>query len=209
MSQSEHNPPASCCSQSPINLVDSVEADSPAVQFNYKAGATQVVHGEYSVELLFGADNGMDIEGRTFALRNVHFHVPGEHRIEGREYLLEAHAVHASEAGDIAVVAVLFEPGAAHSAFEKFLSLLPLRKGERKSLEVELSATAFLPSNPACYRYSGSLTTPPYSEGVSWFVMRETLTLSQAQAEALRRTVGKDNNRPLQALNGRRVISSR
>lgn len=198
-----------CCSQSPIDLAAWVEADLPTVQFNYKTGATQVVHGQYSVELRFGVGNNMGIEGRPFHLRNVHFHVPAEHRIEGREYLLEAHAVHANETGDIAVIAVLFEPGHAHSAFEKFLPLLPLRKGEGKPLEAALSAAEFMPSTPACFRYTGSLTTPPYSEGVSWFVMRETLALAPEQAAALRQTVGKDNNRSLQALNGRRVISTR
>ena len=197
------------CNQSPIDLTDAVQAGLPAIRFAYGAPATQLAHGDYAVELLFEGNDGIEVEGQRFRLRNVHFHVPAEHHIEGRDYLLEAHAVHASEAGGIAVVGVLFAEGPAHPAFEKFLAQLPLAQGEHVPLESEITAAAFLPPGSTYYRYNGSLTTPPYSEGVRWFVMRETLTVSAEQAKALRTTIGHDNNRGIQPLNARRVLAGR
>ncbi len=207
MKRSVDNVP--CCNQSPIDLVDCIAADLPAIRFSYKDCATRIVNGEFAVELTFGADNRIEIENRTFALCNMHFHVPAEHRLNGRDYVLEAHAVHESAAGELAVIAVLYEAGPAHAVFDRFLARLPLRRGESSSLEEPVRAVEFLPSNPAYYRYNGSRTTPPYTEGIRWLVMRETLTIAPAQAEILRRAHGGANNRPLQSLNARRVLSAR
>lgn len=204
---SENAPEYSCCNQSPIDLRDAVQADVPPIRFAYDTPATQLAHGDYAVELLFDGKDGIEVEGQRFQLRNVHFHVPAEHYLYGRNYLLEAHAVHADEAGGIAVVGVLFSDGPAHPAFDRFLPQLPLSQGERVPLESEITAAAFLPAGGAYYRYNGSLTTPPYSEGVRWFVMRETLTVSAAQAEALRATIGHDNNRGIQPVNARRILA--
>lgn len=202
-------PEQACCNQSPIDLSDCIEAELPAIRFAYETPAARLAHGDYAVELLFEGGDGIEVEGRRFRLRNVHFHVPAEHCIDGRDYLLEAHAVHADESGGIAVVGVLFANGPAHPAFEKFVHRLPLPKGERAVLEQRISAAEFLPAGGAYYRYNGSLTTPPYSEGVRWFVMRETLTVSSGQAEALRATIGQANNRVLQPVNARRVLAGR
>lgn len=204
MNRSVDNVP--CCNQSPIDLVDCIAADLPAIRFSYKDCATRIVNGEFAVELTFGADNRIEIEDRTFALCNLHFHVPAEHRLNGRDYVLEAHAVHASATGELAVIAVLYAAGPAHAAFDRFLALLPLRRGESSALEEAVRAVEFLPSNPVYYCYNGSRTTPPYIEGVRWMVMRETPTIAPAQAEILRRTHGGANNRPLQPLNARRVL---
>ena len=202
-------PEHACCNQSPIDLADCIEAGLPAVRFAYETPASKLAHGDYAVELLFEGGDGIEVEGRRFGLRNVHFHVPAEHYIEGRDYLLEAHAVHADEAGAIAVVGVLFAEGPAHPAFEKFIRQLPLPQGKRVPLEQAVTAAEFLPAGGAYYRYNGSLTTPPYSEGVRWFVMRETLTVSPGQAEALRATIGHANNREPQPVNARRVLAGR
>jgi len=198
-----------CRNQSPIDLVDCIEVDLPAIRFSYKDCATRIVNGEFAVELAFGTDNRIEIEDRTFALRNMHFHVPAEHRLNGRDYVLEAHAVHESAAGELAVIAVLYAAGPAHAVFDRFLARLPLRRGESSSLEEPVWAVDFMPSNPVYYRYNGSRTTPPYTEGVRLLVMRETPTVAPAQTEILRRALGGTNNRLLQPLNARRVLSAR
>ena len=78
--------------------------------------------------------------------------------------------------------------------------------GEKNKLEAEINAADLLPVSKDYFRYSGSLTTPPCSEGVRWYVMKEAITVSKAQIEAFRQAVGYPNNRPVQPVNARVVL---
>ena len=76
---------------------------------------------------------------------------------------------------------------------------LPEHVGSRPNLRL-------LPRNLRYYRFAGSLTTPPCTEGVSWLVLKSYDHIDQAQAEKFTRAVGSHNNRPVQPLNARVVI---
>jgi carbonic anhydrase len=112
--------------------------------------------------------------------------------------------VHKDKDGNLAVVGVLLKEGAENAALAPIWANLPTEQGKEKSVKgVTVSAKSLLPGNPEYYRYSGSLTTPPCSEGVTWLVMTEPLEVSKAQVEKFRNLMGGDTNRPVQPLNAR------
>lgn len=145
----------------------------------------------------------IEVEGTRNDLLQFHFHAPSENAVEGKRYPLEMHLVHRNEAGELAVVAVFLDAGAKNEALEPIWENMPAEEG-RKEVDAEVKAIELLPSVQTTYRFAGSLTTPPCTEGVRWFVMTTPIELSQEQIAAFER-IYRGNSRPLQPLNGRRV----
>ena len=146
------------------------------------------------------------MDAHSFELLQFHFHAPSENHINGQSYPLEAHFVHADKNGNLAVVAVMFEQSAANSGLNKAWSMMPKVSGEKHELSDTVSADELLPKNRDYYRFNGSLTTPPCSEGVRWLVMKDVVTASNEQLDALSGVLSEPNNRPLQAINARIVL---
>ncbi|MGQ7246865.1 carbonic anhydrase [Halomonas sp. V046] len=191
--------------QSPVHLHRGVDASLPLLDVEYPAPATQVVHDGHTVKLQSPAGNTLRLDGESYALKQVHFHAPAEHRLRGRHFPLEAHLVHADGAGNLAVVAVLYEIGATDAALASLMGELPHAGSARQALAPGLDPAALLPDERDYFRLDGSLTTPPCSEGVSWVVLRTAKTLDEDQLDAVEQAIGFDNNRPRQPLNGRVV----
>jgi carbonic anhydrase len=117
------------------------------------------------------------------------------------------HLVHADRDGNLAVVGVLMsEASADNPVIAKLWAQMPAKAGDQRKLDTKINAADLLPKSAAYYRYNGSLTTPPCSEGVRWYVMKQPVTVSKAQVEAFRKAVGFANNRPLQPINARVVL---
>jgi len=152
--------------------------------------------------------SGVLVIGRDrYVLQQFHFHTPSEHTVDGRSYPLEAHFVHKTADGKLAVVGLLFEEGADNPALNPCWSRLPKSAGPPVDLgRGGLDLRNVLPGRHDVYRYAGSLTTPPCSEGVDWLVLKQHATASTAQIEAFRSIVPHDN-RPTQPLAGRAVHS--
>ena len=131
-----------------------------------------------------------------------HYHAPSEHHIDGQAFAAEIHVVHKNAEGKLAVIGILLQQGTENAAFDPFVNNLPAEKTDAKDAGSKVNAADFLPAEQTTFRYSGSLTTPPCSEGVSWLVMTSPVEVSAAQLEKLL-TVFEGNNRPLQALNER------
>jgi carbonic anhydrase len=147
----------------------------------------------------------LSTEGLEFELVQFHFHSPSENRIQGELFPLEAHFVHKGANGELAVLAVLFRSGAAEPGLESIWANIPKEAGERKALDLALSGLSFIPQDLSYYRYSGSLTTPPCTEGVRWYVLKSNSTVSPEQASAFVDAVG-ENARAPQPLNSRLVL---
>ncbi len=132
-----------------------------------------------------------------YKLLQFHFHGYSEHTVDGKQYDLVAHLVHQSENGDLAVVAVLFNEGEANPFLDKVL--------KNVGKDAMLNVDEMLPENTEnYYHYQGSLTTPPCSEGVQWYVLKETVTASKEQLASFRKYYSS-NYRPVQAINDRKV----
>lgn len=192
--------------QSPVNLSGLVNAELAPLQFHYLAGGHSVTNNGHTVQVDYAPGSTLELDGMHFTLKQFHFHAPSENLIEGKSYPLEGHLVHANDKGELAVVAVMFEPGKANGALSQVWQSLPAKAGEQRQLKEPVSAEPLLPAKRDYYRFSGSLTTPPCSEGVRWLVMKQPMQVSQAQIDAFKAVMHHPNNRPVQPLHGRLVL---
>lgn len=201
--------------QSPLDLVRAEETDIDAPTRGYGSTSLWIAHQEHVVDIL---DNGHTIQvdydagstvtaaGRAYELQQYHFHAPSEHTVAGRAYPMEMHLVHRSAKGEILVVGVFIEEGAHNPAFEPVWANLPATPGERRHLEhIKVDIDDLLPPQGRQFRYKGSLTTPPCSEGVDWFVLVEPIQLSESQIRKFTELFSR-NSRPTQPRNGRTIL---
>jgi carbonic anhydrase len=196
-------------SQSPIDINPQVSVESKGLtplNFNYHAESTEVINNGHAIQVNVDTHSSLSIDGKHFTLKQFHFHAPSENTIEGRSFPLEAHFVHLTKQGEIAVVAVLFELGEANEALQKVWDAMPKEAGEKAPLSLDAKAIdSLLAKDKSYYRFSGSLTTPPCSEGVRWFVLKHYTTLSKEQLKQFRAII-HDNNRPVQPIQARKVL---
>jgi len=200
--------------QSPIDIVTSKAAPLPkgAAGFDEirldpaaRKGPVDIVNNGHTIQVDAVGSEALTIGNEPYVLQQFHFHSPSEHTVDGKSYPLEAHFVHKSADGKLAVIGVLFEEGAENTALMPFWKRLPKSAGEKVDLGGGgVNVEPMLPGHHEVYRYAGSLTTPPCSEAVKWFVMGETLKASAAQIAAFKAIVHV-NNRPIQPLLGRPV----
>lgn len=192
--------------QSPINIEGVLDAVVQPLKPNYAAASRSIVNNGHTVQVDFEPGNTLVVDNVTFDLKQVHFHAPSENQIGGQSFPMEAHFVHADPEGNLLVVALMFQEGEAHSALARIWTALPAMPGPASPLPNAVTPKAFMPKFMSYYRFSGSLTTPPCSEGVRWLVLKTPASASKAQIEAFEHTIGHHNNRPVQPLNGRVII---
>lgn len=191
--------------QSPIDLVDAAGQDLPNPVCNYRAGPVGVVNNGHTVQVNCAAGSILMLDGKQYELAQFHFHAPSEHQVAGRSFDAEVHLVHKNAEGKLAVIGVLIRAGADNAALRGLWPHLPAEAGPAKAVDVVFNAADLLPSGRASYRYGGSLTTPPCSEGVSWIVMSTPIEMSTAQLSSLKSII-HTNNRPVQPRNGRPLV---
>lgn len=195
--------------QSPIDLVNPTPAELPAIAFNYQPTPLDIRHTGHTIEVAFpggGTGSWIEVDGTPYHLLQFHFHTPSEHTLAGELFDMEMHLVHKSDDGTLAVIGVLIEKGRENAAFNPIWAHLPTAQGEAKQVEsVTFNVEDLLPSARQTYRYEGSLTTPPCSEGVNWFVLTTPIEMSEAQISAFAAIIHR-NNRPVQPLNGRELL---
>ena len=187
--------------QSPVALVHPERVPLPDLGFGYHPGGAVVQDTGHTVQADFPPGSTLTLDGRDYALRQVHFHVPAEHEVEGTSYPAEMHFVHQADGGDLAVVAAFVETseGGDHPAWQRLLDAFP--DGTADGVD----PAALLRPDRTSIRYHGSLTTPPCREGVRWNVLAQPLRLSRRQVARLRARY-PHNRRPLQRRNGRRLL---
>jgi carbonic anhydrase len=203
-------------SQSPIDITSAAASELPALAADYGPATLSIVHHEHkadevntghSIQVNYPGADTLTVDDQQFELLQYHFHSPSEHTVDGRHFPMEMHLVHKSAEGKLTVVGVLIQEGAENPAFAPVWENLPAHTGDERHLEhVTVDVDQLLPTVRTTYRYDGSLTTPPCSEGVKWFVMTTPIELSAGQIEKFR-TILHGNNRPVQPLNGRAVVT--
>ena len=192
--------------QSPIDLVNPTAVTLPAILFNYQPTDLNIRNNGHTIEVASTKENWIELDGTKHELLQFHFHAPSEHTIADKSFDMEMHLVHKSKDGTLAVIGVLIERGSNHGAFDSLLAHLPNTPGEVQRIEhITINADDLLPSARNTYRYDGSLTTPPCSEGVKWLVLTTPIELSEVQLTAFTAIV-HNNNRPVQPLNGRKLF---
>jgi carbonic anhydrase len=142
---------------------------------------------------------------KTYGLLQFHFHTPSEHLVDGAHAPLEMHLVHSAADGELMVVGVFLEEGGEHE-LDQLLATAPEEEGLSEELD-GFPLRTLLPDDLASFRYSGSLTTPPFTEGVRWAVLAEPMELSEASLERVRELFPEGNARDVQPLNDREILS--
>lgn len=194
--------------QSPINVTSSIHDTSfKPLELTYtKNGSKEIVNNGHTVQVNMEPGDTLVVDGITFELKQFHFHTPSENHIEGKSFPLEAHFVHLDKDGNIAVVALMFEEGAENTELAKVWAQMPQKAGDKNELKLSDIASVLLPKDQHYYRFNGSLTTPPCTEGVRWFVLKTPVTISKKQVEQFKHIMHHANNRPIQKTNARIII---
>lgn len=194
--------------QSPVNIDSTIKAHLTPLKTHYIDGPVTLTNNGHTIQAVEKPDTADTImlDNQAWALQQFHFHAPSENTIHGKKFDMEMHLVHKNAEGALTVVAVMFDKGAANAELDKLWGIMPGQAEQSATLETKLDLNKLLPKNKTYWRFSGSLTTPPCSEGVTWIVLKNPMTLSAAQLEKFTHTMHHNNNRPVQSLHGRVVV---
>jgi carbonic anhydrase len=181
-------------SQSPIELSGAEGADLENPAFAYKKGEAKIEDNGHAVVFTPATQNTVKLEDTTWTLKQMHYHTPGEHSIDGKKASAEVHFVHQDDGGHYMVIGLMIKGGASKDAWSF--------AGESESAVIDWAS--LLPADLTTVRYKGSLTTPPCSEGVKWVLMTSTVEVTDKTLSALQ-SHHAGNSRPVQPT-GDRIV---
>jgi carbonic anhydrase len=193
--------------QSPVNLQNPIKAELEGLELSYHGAANEILNNGHTIQVNIAEGSRLLVDGKVFQLKQFHFHAPSENLIFGQSFPMEVQFVHADTAGNLAVLAVMFIEGEEHQVIQQLWSFMPEIPNTKAALGgIGNAYTKLFPENGKYYRYNGSLTTPPCTEGVRWFVVNQPVAISKTQVEKFSKVMGQSNNRPTQALNARVIL---
>jgi len=190
--------------QSPVDIRSAHAAKLDPIVFNYHASQLDIVNNGHTIQANPADAGTIRLAGHDYKLVQFHFHAPSEMEIDGKRFPLVLHLVHQDASGRLAVVALLFTLGQENRTLKPLFENMPAKVGETKALPAHVNLADLLPAKRGYFTFTGSLTTPPCSEGVRWLVLEQPVTLSSRQLEAFRKLYPM-NARPIQPLNGRQI----
>ncbi len=192
--------------QSPVNIETTVIDNSlSALTTEYKSSLVKLLNNGHTVEFDYEEGSKLMLNGKEYQLLQFHFHTSSEHTVKGVKHPMEVHLVHKNTiTGDLVVIAVLFKEGKEHPVLEKLNDNLPKVPNQEYHSTMQVNAKDLLPKVKSYYTYGGSLTTPPCSETVTWFLFKTPSEASGTQIQNIH-SILKDNYRPLQPLNNRTI----
>ena len=181
--------------QSPINILsEHSEEGEHNVTFNFKDQINKVQNLGHTVQLDFEPGSTVNVDDKTFDFKQIHFHTPAEHLIDGITYPMEMHVVNTlagqaeEDTTEYLVFSFLFKMGKENEFIKEFIGLIPGDKNESEDISTgTVNLRNIITYNPAYnpkevmksyFFYKGSLTTPPYTESVNWYVMKTIIDAS-------------------------------
>ena len=195
--------------QSPIDIENAKTSALPALKLDYKAVPLNIVDNGHTIQVNYPPGSTLSVGGKTYVLKQFHFHHPSEEHVNGDGYDLVAHFVHADADGHIAVVGLLFKTGHANVLIDRIWKNIPTEKDKAVEVAGEtLNAKNLLPADLGYFTFAGSLTTPPCSEDITWFVLKTPQSLSSGQL-AMFAKIYPNNARPIQPTNGREILQTK
>ena len=211
--------------QSPINInIDrAVKAELAPLEFLYRPSPLSIVDNGHTVMVNYGEGSNLLVDGRQYRLVQFHFHKPSEEAINGERTDMVAHLVHQHHDGSLVVVGVLMsakkpssvkkswfgdEAVKENAMIQTLWNNVPLIKGKTEMPGVMIDVNHLLPADRSYFTYMGSLTTPPCSENVLWFVMKNPIYVSEEQVKNFDR-IYPMNARPLQPKGDRLIKETR
>jgi carbonic anhydrase len=193
--------------QSPIDISDPEPAEMAPIRFDYKPVPLTIWNNGHTIRVDIPKGSSITVGDRRFELTQFHFHSASEHKVDGKAYPLEIHFVHRNDQKQLAVVGVFVEAGEENLGAREIWKHLPPNEvtAPKTHADVIVNGRDLLPAEGNYFRYMGSLTTPPCTEGINWFVLRQPIVMSQAQIDAMA-TILHGNARPIQARNDRLLL---
>ena len=194
--------------QSPIDIRSPQKTDLPPIHFEYTPSPLHIIDNGHTIMINYSPGSFIVVGDKKYALKQFHFHRPSEEKINGKSFDMTMHLVHADDEGKLAVVTVLLQEGKDSPLVRELWKDLPKEKEKEESYDnVQIDLSQILPPDRGYYTFPGSLTTPPCSENVTWYVLKHSATVS---AEEIRRfsQLYRDDARPTQPLYGRVVLES-
>jgi carbonic anhydrase len=216
--------------QSPVDISNETPAELYPLNFQYQPIPLLVLNNGHTLQANYNTlvrEQSVTVGGKSYPVKGkavynstlmlgdvpykllqFHFHTPSEHARNGQRYAMEVHLVHKSADANLAVVGVLLKQGNANPTLGKLLDHVSSTINEVKLAKgVTINAADLLPADRQVFHYNGSLTTPPCSENVNWFVMKNPIEVSRSQVKQFARLIG-ENARPLQSMYWRSMLIS-
>jgi len=209
---------SSIAQQSPIDIrgddLQVVKQQAvPPLTFHYSTHATVDLENtgspneEATVRAnVVAGDGEIRVGDRVYRLVQFHFHSPAEHEVDEQRFPMEMHLVHKAADSSTLVIGVFLRAGAANATLAPMFSQLPKQSGGHVNVS-QVNLKALIPPHEASARYTGSLTTAPYTEGVRWVVIAPPIDLSKDQIAAFAAIFPEGNSRHVQPVNGRHVAT--
>jgi carbonic anhydrase len=195
--------------QSPIDIHGAQVANLQPIKFHYQPSVLKIIDNGHTIQVNYAPGSSIDIGGAHYELVQFHFHRPSEEKIDGKSFAMVAHLVHRNSAGKLAVVAVLLDKGGASELIDTLWKNIPHEKEKEAVVaSVNIDVNKLLPQNKGYYTFQGSLTTPPCSESVTWFVLKAPLPIADDEIAAFSKIYAL-NARPVQPLNGRVIQATK
>ena len=193
--------------QSPIDIRNArLNKALQPIEFHYVTGSVIEENNGHTIVVNVKPGSYIVAEGVRFELIQFHFHHPAEETVKGKYSDMEVHLVHKSADGKLAVVAVRMAEDVAkpNAVLAALWPQIPRAKGDTVKVTDMVNPGGLLPADRGYWTYTGSLTTPPCTEGVRWFVFEEELALSRDQLRTFG-TLYRMNARPIQEPHGRKI----
>ena len=197
--------------QSPIDIPATGPrvGDLPSLLFDYKPTPLKVIDNGHTIQVNYTPGSFLMVSGKKYELVEFQFHKPSEEKINGKGHDMVAHLVHQGPDKKLGVVAVFLDAGDENKLLKAVWDNLPKDKGNERVVDaVTINALDLLPKNRGYYTFSGSLTTPPCSEDVTWFVLKTPMTVGSDGMARFGRLYPM-NARPVQPVNNRDIQVTR
>ncbi len=195
--------------QSPVDLASRmIEVGLDDLELHWTPSDLTIIDNGHTIQANIPAGNTSVIDGVVYDLAQFHFHKPSEHQVKGETFPMELHLVHKNAAGGLAVIGVMLTVGTPNPAYDTLWAAQPegpTAEGQGNTV-AGFDLSKLLPPDLHAYRYPGSLTTPPCTEGVSWNVLTTPAQVSEAQLEEFRYD---HNARPVQEIHDRLVLADK
>ncbi len=192
--------------QSPVNITRTTPDNPSPITFNYTSTPIDVINNGHTVQFNNRSNSSMTVDDRQYDLLQFHFHSPSEDTVDGKAFAMQLHLVHKSAEGQLAVVGVFLEEGdkdgSGNKSLDTVFGALPGHAGLNLTGKDSFNVYDLLPPNKQNWHFMGSLTTPPCTEGVKWYVMKEPVKISSRQLTRFR-SIFHGIARPVQPWNDR------
>ena len=193
--------------QSPVDITYSRESSALGpIKFNWGTTPLKIKNNGHTLQVNYAPGSSIRVNGVNYQLLQFHFHAPSEHTIGRKAAEMEAHFVHVSDQGVLAVIGILMRGGSENRVLKKILHYAPGEGVEVTVAGESINGNELLPKDRDYYNYAGSLTTPPCSEGVRWHVLKDSVSVGTGQASEFEHLFHGSTARPVQPLNNRRIL---